>query len=82
MKDAQNNISLAPKVSDIRSCRSIVLQFSTCSVLEAIHNGFTDIAQLLIDSKCDVNLTDRLHQAPIHLAIAKGQPTVCKKNIP
>ncbi|XP_053389618.1 ankyrin repeat domain-containing protein 50-like [Mercenaria mercenaria] len=40
-------------------------------LLESINQDHTDIAVFLIDAKCNVNQTDRLHQAPIHSAVAK-----------
>jgi hypothetical protein len=42
-------------------------------ISESISQDHTDIAVYLIDVKCDVNQTDRLHQAPIHSAVAKGK---------
>jgi len=36
-------------------------------------DNYTDIAQYLIEQKCDVDKADRLKQAPIHAAVAKGR---------
>ena len=40
---------------------------------EAVRNNNLEIAQLLLDAGCDINLADRLHHAPIHEAIRQGQ---------
>ena len=42
-------------------------------VTEAVRNNNLEIAQLLLDSGCDINLADRTQQAPIHEAIRQGQ---------
>lgn len=44
-----------------------------CHPTEAITKDYLDIALYLIDAKCDVNLQDRLKQAPIHTAVSKGE---------
>jgi len=40
---------------------------------EAINVDRMDIALCLMNAKCDVNLKDRLKQAPIHSAVSKGR---------
>ena len=46
-------------------------------VTEAVRNNNLEIAQLLLDAGCDINLADRLHHAPIHEAIRQGQNAGC-----
>ena len=46
-------------------------------VTEAVRNNNLEIAQLLLDAGCNINLADRLHHAPIHEAIRQGQNAGC-----
>lgn len=47
------------------------ITFNICT--EAVRSSNLDIAQMLIEAGCNINLSDRLSHAPIHEAIRQGK---------
>ena len=41
--------------------------------LDSIRNNHMEVAAVLVDSGCDVDLADRYKQAPLHAAIRQGE---------
>ena len=52
--------------------------FSLYYLAEAVRSNNLGLATSLVDAGCDVNLADRMHQAPIHEAIRQGNMEIIK----